>query len=123
MAVYRSLRYLYMEGTPMAATVPGGGKMLEVNRSELRQHQRRWLKKARGQRVLLIKSNDSEEEKVVLDRQYFEEIRKQLGSLVETLEIAMDRKLFNQILAAADTLEEDLRLGKLHSLEDAFAEE
>ena len=53
----------------------------------------------------------------------FEEIRRRLESLVETLEIAMDRKLFNQIMAAADTLEEDLRLGKLHSLEDAFAEE
>lgn len=46
-----------------------------------------------------------------------------MEAVVETLEIAMDRKLFNQILAAADTLEDDLRLGKLHSLEDAFAEE
>ena len=44
-------------------------------------------------------------------------------NLVETQEIAKDRRLFNQILIAADTLEEDLRLGKLHSLEDAFAEE
>ena len=60
---------------------------------------------------------------MVLDRQFFEEIRGKLEGLVETLEIAMDRKLFNQILAAADSLEEDLRLGKLHSLEEAFAEE
>ncbi len=107
----------------MTAPVLSNANMLEVNRSDLRQHQSRWLKKARGQHVLLIKSNDPEEEKVVLDRQYFDEIRKKLESLVETLEIAMDRKMFNQILAAADTLEEDLRLGKLHSLEDAFAEE
>jgi hypothetical protein len=34
----------------------------------------------------------------------------------------MDRRLFNQILAAEDALEEDLRSGKLHSVEDAFAE-
>ena len=107
----------------MAAAVRDKAKVLEVNRSELRQHQSRWLKKARGQHVLLIKSNDADEEKVVLDRQYFDEIRRKLEGLVETLEIAMDRKLFNQILAAADTLEEDLRLGKLHSLEDAFAED
>ena len=107
----------------MAAKVLGKTKMLEVKRTELRQHQSKWLKKARGQQVLLIKSNDAEEEKVVLDRQFFEEIRKKLESLVDTLEIAMDRKLFNQILAAADTLEEDLRLGKLYSLDDAFAEE
>jgi hypothetical protein len=98
-------------------------KVLEVNRSDLRQHQSRWLKKARGRHVLLIKSNDADEDRVVLDKKYFDEIRRKLNGSVETLEIAMDRKLFNQILAAADTLEEDLRLGKLHSLEDAFAEE
>ncbi len=107
----------------MAATAQNNEKVLEVNRSDLRQHQSKWLKKARGQHVLLVKANDSEDEKIVLDRQYFDEMRERVGSLVETLEIAMDRKLFNQILAAADTLEEDLRLGKLHSLEDAFAED
>jgi hypothetical protein len=104
----------------MAETVLNDAKVLEVNRSDLRQHQSKWLKKARGQHVLLIKSNDAEDQKIVLDKQYFDEIRKRLDSLTETLEIAMDRKLLNQILAAADTLEEDIRLGKLHSLGDAF---
>ena len=107
----------------MPATGLTQAELLEVNRTDLRQNQSRWLKKARGKRVLLIKSSDKEDEKVVLDRQYFDEIRKNLESAMETLEIAMDRKLFNQILAAADTLDEDLRLGKLHSLEDAFAED
>jgi hypothetical protein len=97
--------------------------MIEVNRSELRQNQSALLRRARGKRALLIKANDEEDEKVVLDKQYFDQIRRSLGAVVETLEIAMDRKLFNQILAAADTLDEDLRLGKLHSLEDVFAEE
>ena len=107
----------------MAATVRDDANVFEVNRSDLRQHQSKWLRKARGQHVLLIKSNDAQEEKIILDKQYFDEIRRKLESLLETLEIAMDRKLFNQILAAADSLEEDLRLGKLHSLEDAFAED
>jgi len=97
--------------------------MIEVNRSELRQNQSALLRRVRGNRVLLIKANDETEEKVVLDKKYFDQIRQQLEAVVETLEITMDRKLFNQILAAADTLDEDLRLGKLHSLDDAFAEE
>ena len=97
--------------------------MIEVNRSELRQNQSALLRRVRGNRVLLIKANDKTEEKVVLDKKYFDQIRQQLEAVVETLEITMDRKLFNQILAAADTLDEDLRLGKLHSLDDAFAEE
>jgi len=45
-----------------------------------------------------------------------------LTSRSETQEIATDRELFNQILAAADSLEENLRSGKLQSLDDAFAE-
>ena len=97
--------------------------MIEVNRSELRQNQSALLRRVRGSRVLLIKANDKTEEKVVLDKKYFDQIRQQLEAVIETLEITMDRKLFNQILAAADTLDEDLRLGKLHSLDDAFAEE
>jgi len=108
---------LYMEDEQMAARV------LQVNRSDLRQNQSRWLKKARGQRVLLVRANDEADQKVVLDKRYYDQIRRQMESLVETLEITMDRRLFNQILATADTLEKNLRSGKLHSLEDAFAEE
>ncbi len=53
---------------------------------------------------------------------YFEEILRRLRAAMETLEIATDAKLFNQILRAAETLDNDVRLGKLHSIEDAFAE-
>ena len=106
----------------MSATALTKTEMIEVNRSELRQNQSALLRRVRGSRVLLIKANDEAEEKVVLDKKYFDQIRQQLEAVVETLEITMDRKLFNQILAAADTLDEDVRLGKLHSLDDAFAE-
>jgi hypothetical protein len=107
----------------MSTTALTNAELIEVNRSELRQNQSALLRRARGRHVLLIKANDEAEEKVVLDKVYFDQIRQRLEAVVETLEIAMDRKLFNQILAAADTLEDDLRLGKLHSLEDAFAED
>ena len=50
-------------------------------------------------------------------------IRNRFESVGETMEIARDRELFNQIMVTADTLEEDLRLGKLYSLADAFADE
>ena len=35
----------------------------------------------------------------------------------------MDRRLFQQILTAAETLEGDLRSGKLHSLKAVFGED
>ncbi len=52
-----------------------------------------------------------------------EEPVSKLESTIETLEIMLDRRLFNQILATADVLEERVRQGKLHSFEEVFPEE
>ena len=93
-----------------------------VNRSELRQKQRATLRMARGNRVVVILANDEEDEKLLLDRKYFDEIVKELRAVIETLEIISDQKLFNQILGVSESLEENTRLGKLHSFEEAFGE-
>ena len=95
----------------------------EVNRSELRQKQRATLNLARGNRVVVISANDEEDEKLLLDKKYFDELVQELRSVMETLEIATDQKLFSQIMRAAKALEKDTRLGKLHSFEEAFGEE
>jgi hypothetical protein len=50
------------------------------------------------------------------DKGYFEGLVKRNPTRSETLEITLDRKLFNQILAVADTMEKDLRSGKLNSV-------
>lgn len=93
-----------------------------VNRSELRQKQRAILRLARGNRVVVISANDEEDEKLLLDKKYFEELIERLRSVIETLDIATDQKLFTQILRASKSLEKDTRLGKLHSFEEAFGE-
>ena len=98
---------------------------ITVKRSELRQNQSRLLGKAKGRTVLVISgpTGGDENKKYVLDKAYFDDLLKRYSSLLETLEITVDRKLFNQIMAVADALEEDLRLGRLHSFEEAFGEE
>ena len=93
---------------------------VRVNRSDLRQKQRETLDKAKDTTVVLITATDEEEEKLVLDKKYFDELFLKLRSLAATLEITMDQKLFGQIMRAATNLEEDTRLGKLHSFEEAF---
>ena len=99
-------------------------QVVPVGRTELRQDQRRVLRKAKGCTVVIVQGpNNDEEEKYILDKQYFDELLEKFESLVETLQITSNRKLFNQILSVADTLEENLRLGKLHSFEEAFEEE
>lgn len=93
-----------------------------VNRSELRQKQRATLRMARGNQVVVISASDEEDEKLLLDKKYFDEIVKELRALIETLEIIGDPRLFKQILGASESLEENTRLGKLHSFEEAFGE-
>lgn len=58
--------------------------LAEVTRSKFRQNQRRWLASASGDHLLLLTAEKPEDEKVVMDRRYFEE----LASLVSTYKIS-----------------------------------
>ncbi|MCP5119514.1 MAG: hypothetical protein GY953_52610 [bacterium] len=95
-----------------------------MNRTDLRANQSKYLKRARGRTILLVKSrSEGEDEKYVLDREYFDQIMRDFRAIMETLEITMDGPLFQQIMAAAETVDEDLRLGKLQSIDQVFSEE
>ncbi len=95
----------------------------KIKRSEFRQKQSATLRLAKGNCVVLILARDRDDEKLVLDRKYFDELVQGLRSAIETLEITTDQKLFAQILKSVGTLDEDIRLGKLHSFEEAFRED
>ncbi len=94
-----------------------------VNRSELRQKQSATLRLARGNQVVVISATHEEDEKLLMDKKYFDDIVQKLRAVIETLDIMSDQKLFRQIVGVAATLEEDTRLGRLHSFEEAFGEE
>jgi hypothetical protein len=94
---------------------------VQVNRSQLRQKQSSILRQAKGRTVVVVSdARAGGEVKYVLDRLYFEQLWKSLVAAVETLEITTDRKLFNQILRAAETLDDDMRVEKLRPFEEAF---
>lgn len=95
-------------------------RTVRVNRSDLRQKQRETLRKAEKNTVVVISANDPEDEKLLVDKEYFDDLVRRMRSLVETLEITADQKLFDQILKAAPSLREDAKLGKLHSFEEVF---
>jgi len=96
---------------------------IKVNRSQLRQNQSRVFRRARGRTIVQVTSWNEEDEKVVVDKRYFDRLLKNLRALAETLEITADPKLFAQILRAAETIDEDARLRKLHSFAEAFGED
>ena len=96
-------------------------KTVEVNRSELRAAQSSILDKAEGTHIVVVKApRTSGGEKYIVDSAYFNTIFDRLHSALETLEIMMDRRLFDNITKSMDTLDEDMRLGRLHSFDDAF---
>lgn len=97
-------------------------RAVRVNRAELRQKQRETLNRAKDSTVVVISAANRKDEKMVLDKKYFDELVQRLRSAAETLDIMTDRKLFAQILRAGASLEKKARSGKLHSFEEAFGE-
>jgi hypothetical protein len=97
-------------------------KKILIKRSDLRQNLRETLEQATGRTVVEISAHDPKDEKLLVDKNYFDELVQRVGSLVETLEISTNQKFFDQILRASETLEEDIRRGRLHSFEEAFGE-
>ena len=98
-------------------------RVVQVNRSEFRQDQSKYLSQAHDRTIVEVVGRREEEQKYIVDKRYFDVVQQKLKSLIETLQITMDTKLFSQILRASATVDEDIRLGKLHSFEEAFKEE
>jgi hypothetical protein len=107
----------------MASRKTAGPARIMVNRSQLRQNQSKLFRRARGRRVIQVTGWSEEDEKYIVDKRYFDDLCRQLRATVETLEITADPKLFAQILRAAETIDDDVRLGKLHSFAEAFGKE
>jgi hypothetical protein len=93
---------------------------VRVNRSDLRQKQRETLNQAKQNTVVVISARDREDEKLLVDKKYFDELIRRMHSFAETIEIVANQKLFAQILSAAPTLREYAKRGKLHSFEEVF---
>jgi hypothetical protein len=96
---------------------------VKVNRSQLRQNQSKILRQAKGRTIVEVPGWTEEDGKYVVDKRYFDDLLRKLRATVETLEITADPKLFGQILRAAQTINEEVRGGKLHSFAEAFGEE
>jgi flagellar hook-associated protein FlgK len=106
--------------TALALTHP---QRIQVNRTDLRDQQSKYLREATGYRIIEVVGRADGEDRCVVDKLYFEEVLSKLKSAIETINVMKDQRLFNQILNASRTIEEDTRLGKLHSLEEAFGED
>lgn len=95
---------------------------VQTNRSELRQKQASVLRHSRGRTVVVVEARAQEGEKYVVDRRYFDELLGKLRDAIQALEIVSDTKFYNQLLRASQSMDADIRLGRLHSFEEALGE-
>jgi hypothetical protein len=96
---------------------------IRVNRTDLRDQQSKYLRAATGNKIVEVVGRAEEEEKYVVDKKYLNEVLDRLRSAIETINVIKDQKLYGQIMRVSGTIDEDIRLGRLHSFEEAFGEE
>jgi len=93
-----------------------------VSATEFRDHVKDYLKKAKGDSVVLVE-NRRREPKYIVDKEWFDNLMRDVKSTMATLEILADRKLTERLLSLSTTVDEDLRAGRLHTMEEVFGEE
>jgi len=103
----------------MVATKPVTVK--KVSATTLRSSLKRYMKQARGGKVVLIE-NRRQESKYLVDKQWLDTVMRERESILATLEILADRELTNRLLKLAETIDEDARAGRLHTIAEVFDE-
>lgn len=90
--------------------------------TEFRKHFKAYLKKARGGSVVLVE-NRRQDPKYIVDKEWFDNLMRDVRSTMATREILADRKLTERLLNLSTTIDEDLRAGRLHTMEEVFGQE
>ena|SRR5215831_6649391 len=93
-----------------------------ISATELPDHFKNCLKKAKGGNVVLVE-NRRQDPKYIVDKEWFDNLMRDVKSAMATLEILADRNLTERLLRLSTTIEEDLRSGTLHTMEEVFGRE
>jgi hypothetical protein len=93
----------------------------KVSATNLRGGLKRYMKQARGGKVVLIE-NRRQDSKYLVDKQWLDTVMRERESILATLEILADRELTNRLLKLAETIDEDVRAGRLHTMAEVFDE-
>jgi PHD/YefM family antitoxin component YafN of YafNO toxin-antitoxin module len=92
-----------------------------VSATEFRSHVKDYLRKAKGESVVLVE-NRRQEPKYIVDKEWFDSLMRDAKSTMATLEVLADRDLTARLLSLSKTLDDDLRAGRLHTMEEVFGE-
>jgi PHD/YefM family antitoxin component YafN of YafNO toxin-antitoxin module len=93
----------------------------EVSATRLRDRFRLYTKEAKGKKVILIR-NRRQESKYLVDKEWFDRMIREHESLLATLEVLANPELTERLLRLGKTIDDDVKAGRLHSMEEVFGE-
>jgi hypothetical protein len=94
-------------------------KVKKVSATTLRSGLKGYMKQASGGKVVLIE-NRRQESKYLVDKEWLDTLMRERESILATLEVLADRELTNRLLKLAETIDGDVRAGRLHTMEEVF---
>src|SRR5260370_36336712 len=97
----------------------GAVTVRKVSATSLRGRLKTYMKAAKGGNVVLIE-NRRQESKYLVDKGWLDALVRERESVLATLEVLADRELTNRLLKLAETIDEDVRSGRLHTMEEIF---
>jgi hypothetical protein len=100
---------------------PGAVTVRKVSATNLRGRLKSYMKAAKGGKVVLIE-NRRQESKYLVDKEWLDTVMRERESILATLEILADRELTNRLLKLAESIDEDVSAGRLHTMEEVFGE-
>jgi hypothetical protein len=96
-------------------------RVKKVSVTTLRGRLKGYMKQARGSNVVLI-NNRRQKSKYLVDKDWLDTMMRERESFIATLQVLADRELTNRLLKLAETVDEDVRVGRLHTMEEVFGE-
>ncbi len=93
----------------------------KVSATDFRDHLRDHLRVVKDDRVVLVE-NRRQEAKYVVDKDWLDKFIRERQSILATLEVLADRDLTARLLKTAETIDEDVRAGRLRTMEEVFGE-
>jgi hypothetical protein len=97
----------------------GAVTVRKVSATSLRGRLKTYMNAAKGGRVVLIE-NLRQESKYLVDKDWLDTLVRERESILATLEVLADRELTDRLLKLAETIDEDVRAGRLHTMEEVF---
>ena len=72
---------------------------------------------------MVLIENRRQESKYLVDKEWLDAVMREREAILATLEILADRELTARLLKLAETIDEDVQAGRLHTMEEVFEED